>query len=284
MRGFQTSSISYQKLIDINKEFERSRSIEYEVIRNNDWLQDYSGWTYSDQLRDTLARGLFEEHSKKADVGMAGIEKALVFCLDPETLEIQKNGVAGSSLLREKKSDKIWENLLQRTMIKKRQVIGDLILDNFGLAFAKIVAFPAVSATQALVDITNASHTFHWNNNTPAWAGNPAALLMGSGTTAPARANYSVQTLLVSAPENNILAITSDAAYTGAFTVIYQADANPTGGSGTVNEICSINQWKDIVPTVQAIAITRDVLNNGLSVAVPYTAGKLLRGAFTWQL
>lgn len=279
---------AYPRLMQLEKSV--NLISEFEVMRKeNDWLNDYKGYTYSHRLKELLTRGLFEEHAKKADVGYANIEKAIVFNIEPSTKEIL--GLGGSSLLREKKSERKFESVLQSLAFRHRKIIPDLILDNFGLFFAAMWKVPDSSSLSISVPDTsnvlrtiftyyNLNASLTWNSGAGQNTG--SQIQMGSGLNAPARNNFGIQTALPNAPESGSLN-TNNGAYTAGNTAIYQADANPTGGSGNVNEIISIGVWQrnpQTAPIVVPIALARD----SITPTVSYTAGKLLRGSYTWQI
>ena len=262
---------------------QKPKEVEFEVMRHeNDWLLDYQGYTYSDRLKDKLTRGLFEEHAKKADIGYANIEKAMVFTIEPLTMEILSLG--GSSLLIEKKSSRKFESLLQSMAFKHRKIVPDLIMDNFGLWFAGVWGAYGVPSNFNLTDDANSSQQVDIMDQSGTTAFNTAntsgtKIQMGSGSTAPARSDHVIQTALGSAPENSYL-ITNNGSYTVSNTVIYQGDAIPTGGSGTVNEIVTAPHWANHAAAQKKFIIAHDAVSPG----VTYVSGKLLRGAYTWQL
>lgn len=250
---------------------------EYVVLRDrNDYLKNFVGYTAKQKVLVDAHKFILEQHRKYQN-GL-GMPKVVVSCIDPKTNEIL--GIGGSSLLLHKKTGKI---------------IPDLILDNFGNIFAGFFVAPGTDKDITAKDDAAASKTVrtHWadaasaaatyNNWVNAGAsGSGSQIKMGSGTTAPARADTAIQTALVSAPESGYLD-TNNGAYTVSNTVIYQADANPTGGSGTVNEAGTFGVWNHTPATPVAIGkfmITHDAVSPG----VAFTAGKLLRAAYTWTL
>jgi hypothetical protein len=281
---------------------------DYVVLRNkNDWLNNYKGQTLNEKLQSEITRGVYEEHSKfKQEVNIKKFlenskipqkyqniilrkyhtyakislteqlaKKSLVSCLDPLTKEIY--GLGSSSLLQHKVTGKIIDNL---------------ILDNFGLWFAGILSGTSnAGATGSLIDDANATKTVRWyqlpginssnfNDNASFNKSLGIKIKMGSDTaTAIARSNYKIYAPLGSGPESGYLPANAGA-YTGSFTIIYQGDANPTGGAGTVNEIGTFGVWADASANDITIMLARDLVTPG----VMYTAGKLLRGAYTWQI
>lgn len=248
---------------------------QYVILRKeNDWLSDYIGQTFTQRLNAKLALGLFEEHTKKLSNYQPQSAKALVYCMNPKTLEILSLG--GSSLLKEVKTGKI---------------IPDLILDNYGLLFARLIRIPAgLGVTFNLKDDAGVDASFKaynggntgdatFNYVNGAGCGMGTQIKMGSGLSAVARPDFKIETSLPTAPESGYVD-TNDAGYTAQNTVIYQGDANPTGGGGTVREIGTFGAWArlGVGCNINKIMISHDAV----SPIVPYTSGKLLRGAYTW--
>lgn len=249
---------------------------EYVVLRDrNDYLKNFVGYTAKQKVLMDAHKFIMEQH-RKYQTGF-GMPKVVVSCIDPKTNEIL--GLGGSSLLYHKKTGKIFP---------------DLILDNFGKLFANLFRAPAatVGATFTMKDDLAATENFkaynggntgdaNFNYVNGFSCGVGTQVKMGSGSAAPARADFQIQTALVSAPESGYLN-TNDGGYTASNTVIYQADANLTGGSGTVNEAGSFGAWAILGAGcfIRKIMITRDAVSPG----VAFTAGKLLRAAYTWTL
>lgn len=251
---------------------EKARSETYEVVQGkNDWLKDFKGMTYTDKLHRALTRGIFEEHAKFSDGSVSNIEKAMAYCLDPKTKEIM--GVGGSSLLRGKKTGRI---------------IPDLLLNNFGLWWAGMLRAPATTTT--FVNLVQESGVSEQVNMFGA-GGNmfncPVStdavgteIQMGSSMTAPQRTDYKIGTALANSPESTSL-LTNTGAYTSSNTIVVQADANPTGGAGAVNEMIFYAIWYSVGAAVNvAIALAHD----SITPTVNYSSGFLLRGAYTWQI
>jgi len=241
-----------------------------EAVKNvNDWLKDYRGKTFSDKLQESLIIGLFQEHSKKAG-GMRESskyisermgKKCVVYCMDPITKEIEDIG--GSSLFKDTITGKYEDNM---------------ILDNFGTWFSFIVRGDTSIFT--LTDDANSSQSFKVQTTSNIYANNSNWNgRFGSGTTAPIKANYKIETALTSgAPENTYIA-SSGWGYTGASQIVYNIDASPTAGAGTVQEVITAGVWLNTSSVSKNIALTRD-----LTGSVSYTTGKLLRAAFAWQI
>lgn len=249
---------------------------EYVVLRDrNDYLKNFVGYTAKQKVLMDAHKFILEQHRKYQN-GF-GMPKVVISCIDPKTNEIL--GLGGSSLLLHKKTGKI---------------VPDLILNNFGIYFAG--SFRAVgggTTTVVLKDdgaVDRNVRTYSADTGTSlstATNGVGAAVTlgtkikMGSGTTTPARADTAIQTALATAPESGYLD-TNSGGWTVNNTVIYQADANPTGGSGTVNEAGTFGEWTHTLTSTSKadFMLTRDAVSPG----VAFTAGKLLRAAYTWTL
>lgn len=248
--------------------------IEYTVLGSkNDWLKNYRGNTYTDKLRDEITKGVFEESSKYKSGNKIFTEqmvkKCLITCINPKTNELES--VGASSLLKNEITGKIFDNL---------------ILDNFGKWFAAIITNSAFVGG-GLTEDTGGSQTVSvyagsqtsFNIKPTGLSPTAGKVRMGSGVTAPARSDFKIQTALISAPESGYL-VTNAGAWTVSNTVIYQADANPTGGTGTVNEAGSFEGWWYTVGSEAVFMLTHDAISPG----VPFTAGKLLRASYIWSL
>lgn len=259
---------------------------KYSILREkNEWLKNYRGHTFSDRLQSEIIKGVFEEHAKfKYNIPFLknGIyeqlgKKCLIACIEPNTKELLS--VGSSSLLKDESTG---------------MIIDNLILDNFGIFFARLFIPPAaaVGADISLKDDGGVARnykmynggntgdsTFNFVIGTACAMG--TQIKMGSGSSAVARTDFKIQTSLPSPPESGYLN-TNDGAYTAQNTVIYQGDANSTGGGSTVREAGSFGVWEHSgVPCALAkIMISHDAI----SPVVPYTSGKLLRGAYIWSI
>lgn len=244
--------------------------------KENDWLLDYRAQTFTKKLNAKLAQGLFEEHHKKSSGYHPQFAKAIVYCLDPMTFEILSLG--GSSLLKE---------------IKTGKIIPDMTTDQFGIAWAGIFTNLLVVNSQEITlkddgDINRLCRHYGLNTGDPNFSmwdtqgalDGGSRIRLGSGT-AIGKTDTKITTALVSAPESGYLN-TNAGGYTASNTVIYQGDANPTGGSGTVREIGSFQKWKR--HTTIATSFVCMIEHSAVSPSVSFTANKLLRGAYTWAL
>lgn len=245
---------------------------KYTVLRTkNDWLSNYKGQTFNAKLNEELIKGIFSEHSKHKSGNENFTEqlgkKCLVTCINPETMELESIGA--SSLLKDELTGKIIDNL---------------ILDNFGIWFKAIMGH---TATVSMTDDTGSARVVQvyttgntmFNQIEPNTPSTGSAIQMGSGTTTPARDDIAIFTALGSPPEDDYI-VTDSSAYTAGFTITYKADANPTGGSGTVNEAGTFGKWFGDPVTEYTFMLTHDLV----SPSVTFSAGKLLRAAYVWVI
>ena len=122
---------------------------------------------------------------------------------------------------------------------------GDLILDNFGQFLSGWFGYPGAYTSNIVVrtlyDTTNAARSVYVkgcaSSSSTNWSycSSSAGILfqMGSGSTAPARSDYNIQTNLGNAPENTTF-LPADSSY--ASGLITEAGVVVAGGSGTVRE------------------------------------------------
>jgi len=133
---------------------------------------------------------------------------------------------------------------------------GDIINDNFGKWLAAMCSPSSGGqnvANQKIggpggpnpIDITNTSRTKYYYNDTnfqDAWNSSSAgvsSIQIGSGLTAPDVSDFNIETPFVSVPENAAKTVVSSGGYSpGNFRVNVGTNIGPTGGSGTINEVC----------------------------------------------
>lgn len=237
----------------------------YQVLRDkNDYLKEFVGKTYN---RKTLNHVNSFYRDRFGKFSARSLDKfSLVACLEPSKRYQEILGLGGSSLLQHSKT---------------KEIIPNLILDNFGKALACL--FSNAANVQPVKDVTNTTRNINFyrsTNNVGDRAAQFVDIKLGSGALAPTRGDYEIQTPLTTAPESNHLTINAGA-YTVSNTVIYQGDANPTGGTGTVNEIGTYGNWIDgNTGLIYYFLLAHDAISPG----VPFTSGRLLRGSYTWQL
>jgi len=225
----------------------------------NEYLNQYIGKTSSEKLLFDANKYLFEEKLKKASSSM--METCLVHVENPLTKEII--GIGGSTP-------------------------NDLILDNWGLLFARhfrlvfntdsnVILTQIGGTTETLVFVRQVASTNQFNN-TLAGAGG-GLIQIGSGTTTPARSDFTVSTPFITAPESGLVANTVGILDVPNGTVKVQAFLL-AGGSGTINEAGQFGQWANSANIDKFFMIAHDLI----SPAVPFIINQTITIEYTWQL
>lgn len=224
----------------------------------NDWLDEFRGYTYKRKIIEAAQRSLFEEKAKALGYQPQISEIALVTITDPRTREII--GMGGS------KPD-------------------DLVLNNFGTWLAGLIRSPAVAtktvSLKADDGTTQTPYVYSegsvncFNQRSGVAAG--TRIKVGSGTTAPARANFQIETAFVTAPESGYFN-TGDGSYgVGAITCSGSITA---GGSGTINETILTGRWTITTGTTFDFLLFRDAISPGKA----FVAGQLINVAYAINL
>jgi hypothetical protein len=250
----------------------KNQQLEIEkILKSEHWQDNLSGLKWNNKLEQML----HEKHQREIQLERMDHDlnemKAERMTLRPQHL-CEGSIVAA---LKSKTNHKILEIGFNTP--------DDLILNNFGTWLAHLLQGPSQTNVQGytLYNITNtakastifgyfgtSSYTF---NGTPA---NGIQIQFGSGSTAAARTNYSIQTALGNAPEN-----TRFPSGAGAYANNYVSFGNViiAGGSGTINEIGLFGFWYWLAGVQDTYMLCRDVLGAGVS----YVAGNPLVGTFT---
>jgi hypothetical protein len=241
------------------------------ILKSEHWQDNLSGLNWSDRLKQALQEKQMRElQITRMENDLAEMKKG--------AMQIRPQNLCDGSIvaaLKSKNNPKISEIGFNTP--------DDLILNNFGTWLAHLLQGPSQTNVQGytLYNITNtakastifgyfgtSSYTF---NGTPA---NGIQIQFGSGSTAAARTNYSIQTALGNAPEN-----TRFPSGAGAYANNYVSFGNViiAGGSGTINEIGLFGFWYWLAGVQDTYMLCRDVLGAGVS----YVAGNPLVGTFT---
>ncbi len=176
----------------------------------------------------------------------------------------QIKGVGGSTILEDVKTGKLHSNL---------------ILNNLGIFLAGV--FRGVAGVQS-VNINDTAGTVRsfltYNTDTTYNDQASARIIMqvGSGTTPPARTDFSIETALSTAPESASFA--SSKPIYNLPNSNYKNNGNVTaGGSGTVNEAVLIAVWEDSGSALRNVALYHDIISPGQvfvigeTIALEYT-------------
>ena len=224
---------------------------------NDNWEKKFLGKIFSKRLESRLLREHTERMLKEVDRRI--FESVVVSVLD------RKGRIKGIGL----------------------NVPNDLILDNFGLLLASLIRAPVAAVTAFnMTDVTGAVKSFNsyssggasaytFNNSLTAAIALGTQLQVGSGTTAPSRGDYCIETAFVTAPESGRFATGIGSYAAGAISF---SGAITAGGSGVVNETGFFAIWRNLAtPTVM---LFHDVLAAG----VPFTAGKIINVSYSISL
>ncbi len=235
---------------------------QYVLLRQeNDLLNELKFRTFDNRLKHEAEKILSEIHDK-ADYGC--MEKALCFNVRDGMVK----GVGGSSLMKD---------------VKTGELRSDLILDQFGIFMEGM--FNGLTGSVRTVNMTDEAGTLTliraystsscYNNSTSS----RILLQVGSGTTAPARADINIETPFVGGPESTTFESTRPVynvsnfnwKNVGQFTAL---------GAGTINE--SIFQHTMIEPTT--VFATFTMYRDAISPGVPFIAGDGIFLEYTTQL
>ena len=174
---------------------------------------------------------------------------------------------------------------------KHRQILGmagskpsDLVLDQFGAWLAGFIRAVTVGGTVTAVTMkadsgidqtVNVYGGAGFNINSAGTRG--TQIKVGSGSTAPARTNYAIQTDFGTAPESGYFD-TNTGSY--AVGVISLSGAITAGGAGTINEDILVGVWINSNSAQNKFALFRDAVSPG----VAFVAGGIINVAWTINL
>jgi len=231
----------------------------------NDLLNSLIGQSFNQRAKFEAEKILSEIHSKAQDRSIG--KMALCYVLDKN----QILGIGGSTLLKDKKTGEIKSNL---------------ILNNFGLWLAKIFStlttanqsFTGVNTAGANSPIHSRALTSNVFNITSGGAVG-IRLIVGSGSTPPARSDFFVQTKFVIAPENTLFA-GGFPVYNSGLGTFKNNGIIIAGGSGTINESALVDRMRTQASGIADLSLFRDII----SPAVPFIAGQSIALEYTVQL
>jgi len=239
---------------------------EYILLKQeNDLLNSLIGQSFNERTKFEADKILKEIHSKAQDRSIG--KMALCYVIDKN----QVLGVGGSTLLKDKKTGEIKSNL---------------ILNNFGLWLAKIFStlttsnqsFTGVNTSGVNSPIHSRALTSNVFNITSGGAVG-VRLIVGSGSTPPARTDFFVQTKFITAPENALFA-SGFPVYNSGLGNFKNLGSILAGGSGTINESALIDRMRTQASGIADLSLFRDII----SPAVPFIAGQSIALEYTIQL
>jgi len=218
---------------------------QYVLLTNeNDLLKSLIGQSFNQKSKFEAERILDEIHSK-AESRLIG-KKALCYVVDKDEIK----GVGGSTLLKDKNG----------------KIVSNLILDNFGLLLAGLFfGNPAASLVLGLVPDTGIgiNVNLRTSSNFQATQGSGGSVhKIGSGTTAPARTDFGIETAFGTSPEDSDINST-DPVFDSASGRFKSASLITAGGSGTINEAVLKSTWNDQGGLKKKYSQFRDAISPG---------------------
>ncbi len=230
--------------------------------KENDPLNSLIGRSFNEKSKFQAEKILSEIHSRAQSRTVS--KTALCYILDKDEIK----GVGGSTLMK----------------TKDGKIVSNLILDNFGVWLAAIfrknvggnlaITMPDDGGVIRNVHIYNLSPLFN------SGLGNSgSALKVGSGTTAPTRSDFEIETDFVASPENLDFALGSSPTYFSGPGNFQSAGSIIAGGSGTVNE--SVHE---LIFNAQAVQRTFTIFRDIITPAQAFLAGQTIALSYTIQL
>jgi len=246
---------------------------EYIVIpKQNEWLQDLIGKSFNQKMINKVGKELYIKHAK--ETGLPGLEKCIV-TVNNKYGEIL--GIGGSSIL---------EN------VKTGKRFADLTLDQWGQWWARLITPPTNTVQQVNLNrINNTTNTFVmynqngvgnvFNHSTSAGTSDKGITAqVGSGTTAPTRGDFNIETAFGNAPESTIQDLSTGVYNSGLGQITSNVAIGPAGGAGTVNEAVMIAHWNADNAFNQFLALFRDAISPG----VPFIATNTITLSYLFGL
>jgi len=237
----------------------------------NDILNSLIGRTFDQKLKDEAYEMLVEIHKGYFGSGL----KCLVYNVDVKTNKVL--GVGGSSLLQEKKTGKIY---------------SDLITENFLKFFGAIMG--GLTGGDRAVNLRREASPFGFNvhiydDANPHDGYNQSTLggfiNVGDSATAPTRTDERLNSKFVTSPESLLKTFSnpnSGAPYNSGTGKIFPISTTifPTGGSGTIRES---GCYLEFVPTTGS-SPNFMVAHDLISPTVAFVAGQAITIEYTWQI
>jgi len=234
---------------------------EYVLLKQeNDLLNELKGRTFDNRLKDNALNILNEIHDK-ADF-VCG-EKALCYVVRDNVVK----GVGGSTLMQNTKTGKLH---------------SDLILDNYGIWLSGVFKGGVLSKTVTLTTeagLAKGVITYFTSSQFNSGGTLRVLLQVGSGTTAPTRADINIETAFASAPENNFFESTIPI-YDNVNARFRNLGSITASGSGTINESILQHFWNDSTITGFIFTSFRDIISPG----VPFINGDSIILEYTTQV
>lgn len=212
-------------------------------MANVELLQDYKGYTFKQKVIDDCQKILVENKMKILGYQPRPSETALV-CVTSEKTKGEIKSIGGSEP-------------------------HDLIGNNFGIWWAGMAG--ANNAIIVLRDSANGARNYKSRGTTF----NPynfalsmpfgSRIQVGSGTTAPARSDFFIESPFISAPESQGKATPNGGYNSGLGQVSVGATIGATGSSGTVAESMLSGIWVDVANIDRQILLFHDAISPTVS-------------------
>lgn len=242
------------------------------VLNGEHWKDNLSGLKWTDQLKDmALAKHAHEIKLWRSEDQLKRLAKLKTI---DEIINAQKNA---------------YTNMIESTCVAALKphnssikeigfnVPDDLFTNNWGVLLASCIhGDQGHSGGLASYDETNTQRITTVGSYQPRLDGQGQwhqKIQFGSGTTAAARNNYTVQTAFATSPESGKFQCGLGAYASG---VISFGNLITAGGSGTINEICLYHNTYWYTSGITSAMITHDILGAG----VAFVAGNPLVGTF----
>jgi hypothetical protein len=245
----------------------------YQIFKGEHWKDNLSGLKWNKTLKDkVMAKHLHEVKLWRAEDEFSKLRSAQTL---NEIIALQKGSLSrmlDTSCVAVLRSAKDWR--IKEIGFNDPQ---DMFLNNWGTLLASLIHGNTGGISgYVLYDETNNARTSDGtyapslsNQSTTTYF----TIQFGSGTTAAARNNYSIQTAFATPPESTKFQCGPGAYASG---VISFGNLITAGGSGTINEISLFTQQRMNDAAYRHYMITRDILSSG----VAFIAGNPLVGTF----
>jgi len=236
---------------------------QYELLRKeNDPLKSLIGQSFNQKNKFEAEKILDEIHSK-AESRLIG-KTALCYVHDQGEIK----GVGGSTLMKDKNG----------------KIVSNLILDQLGVWLAGIFK-SGITANKTVVmqtsgDVAENVNTYGatvFNNSGTNFG---AYIEIGSGSTAPARDDFSIETAFGTSPEDFRFDTSSDPVWNSGLGNFKALGSIVAGASGTINESSLLFLWDNNASTLRQFNVFRDAISPGQA----FTAGQSIAVEYTVQL
>ena len=234
------------------------------LSKENDLLNSLIGQSFNQRTKFEADKILKEIH-KQAD--QYSMEKAMCYVIDKGEIK----GVGGSSLMQNKKTG---------------EIVSDLVLNNFGILFAGVMSrFRAVDKIVSLINKLGAPITLKAIGTSTTFpqlgfGGIGNSFQVGSGSTAPDRADFDIETAFGTAPEDTNMFPATDPVFNSGLGNFKMIASITAGGAGTINESIWIGRFLNTSNGTNEYAFFRDII----SPAVAFIAGQTIALEYTVQL